>query len=129
AVGGFAEPVDVVDAGQLGGVGGFADRQPVGEVVAHVVAAERQHRERVVAQLADLAFGGGGLLRGDAGAEEDAVLPVEGFGDQGDVGGAPAAEQDGGDGYAGRVLPLGGDDRALRRGGGEPGVGVRGGFG
>ena len=50
AVGVLAEPVDVEDLRQLRRVGRLADRQPVREVVAHVVAAERQHRERVAAQ-------------------------------------------------------------------------------
>ena len=36
----------------------LADRQPVGEVVGEVVAAERQHRHRVEAQLADGALPG-----------------------------------------------------------------------
>ena len=46
----LAEPVDVEDLRQLGAVAA-ADLQPVREVVGHVVAAERQHRERVEAQL------------------------------------------------------------------------------
>ena len=52
----LAEPVDVEDLRQLRA---FASRrcQPVREVVGHVVAAERQHRERVEAQLADAARG------------------------------------------------------------------------
>ncbi len=58
----LAEPVDVEDLRQLRPVAA-ADLEPVGEVVGHVVAAERQHRERVEAQLADRAGGRGGLLR------------------------------------------------------------------
>src|SRR5690606_19700808 len=93
---------------------------------AQVVAAERQHGERVAAQFADLAFGGGGLLAGDVCVEEDAVVPVEGLRDEGDGGGAAADEEDRGDRHALGVLPLGRDDRALRGGGGEAGVGVGG---
>src|SRR6266702_3709085 len=57
----LAEPVDVEQPRQLGRVGLLAEREPVREVVTHVVAAERQHGERVVAQLADPALGRGGL--------------------------------------------------------------------
>ena len=50
--------------------GGSASRfcivEPVAEVVAHVVAAEGQHRHRVAAHHADLAGGGGGGLRAHA---------------------------------------------------------------
>src|SRR5690606_15460371 len=114
---------DVVDARQHGA---FAppDPQPVAEVVAHVVAAERQHGERVVAQLADLAFGGGGLLGGDVGSEEDAVLPAQRLGDQRYRGGAAAAEQNRRDRYALGVLPFRGDGGALGGRGGEAGVRV-----
>ena len=45
---------------------------PVAEVVAHVVAAERQHGHRVAAHLADGAGGGGGGLRAHGGADVDA---------------------------------------------------------
>ena len=74
----LAEPVDDEDLRQLRRVRcSRADLQPVGEVVGHVVAAERQHRHRVEAQLADLARGGGGRLDRHRRGEEDAVLPVE----------------------------------------------------
>ena len=101
----LAEPVDVEQLRQLLRVGLLADLQPVPEVVAHVVAAERQHREGVVAQLADLALGRGGLLRGDVGAEEHAVVPVEGLDHQRHGAGAPAAEQDRRDRHARRGRP------------------------
>src|SRR5438270_3004374 len=48
----LAEPVDVEDLRQLR-AGRAPDLQPVGEVVGHVVAAERKHREGVEAELAD----------------------------------------------------------------------------
>ncbi len=112
--------------GQLVLVGGLADVEPVLHVVAGVVAHERQHGEGVEADLADGAGRGRGLLRAHDRAEEGAVLPVEGLGDQRDVGGPAAAEEDGRDRHALRVLPLGGDRRALRRRGGEAGVGVGG---
>ena len=79
-----AEPVDVEDLRQLGGVVVLADRDPVVEVVAGVVADERQHRHRVAAHDADLADRGGGGLRGERRAQERAVGPVAGLGDQRD---------------------------------------------
>ena len=112
--------------GQLVGVGGLADVEPVGHVVAGVVAHERQHGERVEADLADRAGRGGGLLRAHDRAEERAVLPVERLGDERDVGGPAAAEQDRRDRHAGRVLPLRSDRRALLGRSGEAGVGVGG---
>src|SRR3546814_6357894 len=49
AVVALAEPVDPVELGELGALA-LADVEPVLEVVAHVVAAERQHGEGVEAQ-------------------------------------------------------------------------------
>ena len=56
------------------------------------------------------------------------MLPVEGLGDERDVGGPAAAEEDRVDGHALRVLPVGCDRGALPGGGGEAGIGVRGGL-
>ena len=53
-----------------------ADVEPVLPVVAHVVAAEGQHRHRVAPQHADLARRRGGRLRRQRGAEKRAVLPA-----------------------------------------------------
>ncbi len=99
--------------------------QPVAEVVGHVVAAERQHRHRVEAELAHLARGRRGRLDRHRGAEEDAVLPVERLGDEGHRARPPAAEQEGVDRHSVGVLPLGGDRGALGRGGREARVRVR----
>ena len=68
--------------GRFAGSVAFSMLQPVGEVVGHVVAAERQHRHGVEAQLADGALRGGGGLRRHDRAEEHAVLPVVGLGDE-----------------------------------------------
>ena len=111
-VGVLAEPVDVEDLRQLRAVA-LADPQPVGEVVAHVVAAERQHRERVAAQLADGAGRGGRGLGAHHRAEEDAVLPVARLVHERDHRGAAAAEEDRVDRHPGGVLPLGRDRRVL----------------
>ena len=61
-----AEPVDEEHLRHLGLVGVLAEVDPVLEVVADVVAEERQHRHRVAADGADLALGGGGLLASPA---------------------------------------------------------------
>lgn len=92
----FPEPVDVVDPGQVTGT--FTEREPVGKVVPHMVAAEWEHRERVVAEFADLPFGCGGHFGGDASAEEHPVLPGERLKDEGDDRVASAAKDNGGDG-------------------------------
>src|SRR6266852_1393441 len=58
AAGVFAEPVDHEDARRTLEL--LADDQPMREVVADVVAAERQHRHRIAPQNADFAGGGSG---------------------------------------------------------------------
>ena len=83
-------------------------REPVPEVVAHVVAAEGQHGHGVAADLADGAAGGGGGFRAHGGADVDAGGPVEGLVDERHGGGAAAAEDEGGDGDAVRGLPRSG---------------------
>ncbi|CUK23122.1 Uncharacterised protein [Achromobacter sp. 2789STDY5608615] len=96
------------------------------EVVAHVVAAERQHGERIAPHHALLADGGGGGFRAHGGGHVDAFDPAAGLGHQRHGGGAAAAEDEGVDHHALRVLPLGVDRRALRRRGGETRVGMGG---
>ena len=120
-----AEPVDEEHRRHLGLVGVLADVDPVLEVVADVVAEERQHRHRVAAHGADLALGGGGLLGTQGGADEHAVLPVAGLGDQRHRGLAAAAEQDRRDRHALRVVPLRRQRRALRDRGAVARVRVR----
>src|SRR5215210_3851526 len=115
----LAEPVDAEDARQALPPVALAEREPVAEVVAHVVAAERQHRHRVEAQLAHGPGGRGGLLGGHRGAQEDAVLPVERLGHEGDAGGAAPAEQESVDRHTLGVLPFVRDRGTLRGRSGE----------
>src|SRR5882724_9896373 len=53
------------------------DRQPMGEVVGHVVTAERDHRHRVAPHDAHLPGDRGGRLGSHGRAQEDPVIPVE----------------------------------------------------
>ena len=93
----LAEPVHVEDLRAAASRSGASAPmlQPVGEVVGHVVAAERQHGEGVAAQVAHGAGRGRRRLGRHDRAEEHPVLPVVGLEDQRHDRGAPAAEQDG----------------------------------
>src|SRR2546428_4583409 len=75
-----AEPVDVENFGWPRNCA--THREPVPEVVADVIPAERQHRERIAADFPDLA----GRSRGRFGTHcrglVDAVLPTGGLDDQ-----------------------------------------------
>ena len=96
-------------------------------VVGHVVTAEGQHSEGVVAQGAGLNVGGGsGNLRGHGSTDEHAVSGFVLLGYQRHVGSAAATEEDGVDGYTLGGFPVTTDDRALSSRGGEAGVGVSG---
>ena len=98
------------------------------EVIAHVVAAKRQHRHGVTAEGADFAFGRGGLFGGKSGADQGAVIPIARLENERDIVHATSAENDGVDRHAVRIFPLGVDAGAVARRGGEARVGVRGGL-
>ena len=118
-----AEPVDVCDDRRLGDE--LFHVQPVLPVVAHVVAAEGEHRHRVAAGLADLALGRGGLFGGHDAADEYAVTPVAALVDERRGLGAAAAEHDRGDGHALRIFKFAGNARTVDRRRGEAGVRMR----
>ena len=118
-----AEPVDAEDLRRL--LHRAAHLQPVGEVVAHVVAAEGEHRHRVAAHHADLAGDRRGGLRAQRRRHVDALFPARRLDDQRHGGRAPAAEHERRDRHARRVLPGGIHRRALRRRHREARVGVR----
>src|SRR5207247_2150510 len=90
AVVALAKPVDVEDARAVGHP--LAHAEPVDEVVADVVADEREHGHRVAADDADLSGGGGGGLRAYGCADVDAVRPVERLEHEGNDLAAPPAE-------------------------------------
>ena len=74
----------------------LADLNPVGKVVAHMVAAEGEHGEGVMAELAELgALGGGGGLGGEGSADQDAMVPGKGLRDEGDGRYALTAKENG----------------------------------
>ena len=98
--------------------------QPVVEVVGHVVAGERQHREWVAAHLAKLARGRGGHLRTHGGCGVHAVVPVESLVNQRHPVRAPATEDERRDRDALRVVGRRVDHRALTDRRGEARVGM-----
>src|SRR5271165_4082539 len=98
--------------------------EPVGEVVPHVIAAKRKHGHRVVTQATNLSGDGGSGFAADNGAEEGAMLPVEGFSDQRNNAFAASTEEDGVDRHTFGVLPFGSDRRALTRVDCEPRIGM-----
>ena len=77
----FSKPVGGVDFRQDGTCFGqlFTHVQPVLEVVAHVVARERQHGERVTADHTGLAGGGGSCFAAHGGGHVHALYPVACF--------------------------------------------------
>src|SRR5208283_2543347 len=121
----LAKPVDVENLWQLRWICERSYLEPVGKVVAHVIAAEGEHGHGIAAQLSDFSRDRGRGLAADGCAEESAMLPVEGFRDERNNSGAPAAEQDGIDWHTLRVFPLGSDYRALTQGSGKARVRVR----
>src|SRR5574344_2795115 len=96
ALGVLAEPVHTVDAGRsrsaLLNLGTHV--QPVLKIIAHVVAAKRQHGKRVAAHHALLAKGGGRGFAAHGGGHVDTFDPVARFGHQRHrTGAAPAKDQ------------------------------------
>ena len=121
----LAEPVDVEHCRRLGD---FRHGQVVREVVAHVVTAEREHRERVAAESADLTFSSSRLFGTDRGAEVDTVCPVVCLEHERDVVHAATAINEDVNRDAFRALPIRVDARAVSSRSSEAGVRVRGEF-
>src|SRR5258708_22026967 len=119
-----AEPVNVIDFWQLCAASG-ADLQIVGEVVAHIVATEREHSHWVTAKFTDVAGGGRGRLAADSRAQKRSVLPAERLSHQRDNASPAATEKDGVDRHATGILPLRGNHRALARASSETRKGMR----
>ena len=115
-----AEPVDHENLGQLQ-AGLASEGQPVGQVVAKVVAEEGSHGEGVVHHLLGAVLSCSGGLRLDARAHEDAVVPVEALVDQRNTLRSAAAEQDGVDLDTLWIFPRLVEDGAVLSWGTEPG--------
>ncbi len=121
--GALAEPVDVEHSRLV--LERLAHAEVVAEVIAHVVAAERDHGEGVIAQSALDGIGHRGRrLGGDGSTSVDPVLPVERLEDKRDVRHAAAAVDKGGDGDTNRVVPLLVENGAVGDRRGEARVGV-----
>ena len=119
-----AEPIDVEDPRRI--LQAAAEVEPMAEVVAHVVAAERQHGERIAADLAELAEGGGGHFGTHRGGRVNAEGPVESLRHQRHRGAAATAEDEGFDRHTLRIVVGRIGRRALRHRRGEAAIGVGG---
>ena len=92
------------------------------EVIRHIVAAEGEHRHRIVTYYAHCARRRRGGLRRHYRADEYAVFPVARFIDQRSRFRASAAEYHSGDRHALRIFEFGGEAGAVLRRSGETGV-------
>ena len=123
AVGILQEPIHMKNPGCLTQAARHLDPMP--EIVAHVIAAEGQHRHGVAAHLADGAGCGRGHFRSHRRAGINARAPIEGLIHQRHRRRAAAAEDERADRHALGSFPRRIDSGALRRGRGETGIGVR----
>jgi hypothetical protein len=82
------------------------EREPVREVVTHVIPAEGVHPHRVELDIAERAVLSSGALRRHDRAKEDPVLPRARLHDERYGGGAADTEDDGIDRYAARLVPF-----------------------
>ena len=96
------------------------------QVVASVIANERQHGHRVVPQGTHFTLGGGGLAGCQEGTNKGGMVPVMCLGDQRDSVGASSAKENGRDRYTFAVVEFGGHHRALLNGYAVAGVWVAG---
>src|SRR5580700_7310052 len=95
------------------------------EVVAHVVAAEREHGHRVAPELTHFPGDRGRSFATDRCTQKSTVLPVESFGYEWNDAGAPSTKQDRIDRNTLGILPLRRNHWALACRNGESRVGVR----
>ena len=122
----LAEPVDAVngrqcvaEAFELG-----LHIQPVLEIVAHVVATERQHGKRVATHHAHLSHSRCRGFRTHGGGHVNAFHPGAGFGHQRHGGGAAATKHERINGHAIGVVPLGIQGGVVGGGHRKAGIGV-----
>src|SRR5262249_12627756 len=79
AVGVPSEPIDEIDLGKFSAVGALGKGEPMFEVIAHIVAAKRQHGEGVASKHAGLAQCGGCCFGAAGRAEKYTMFPVKGL--------------------------------------------------
>src|SRR5690349_16594153 len=96
------------------------------EIVAHMIAAEWQHRHGIAANFSEGSGGRRSHFRAHGGAHVNTRAPVARLVDQRPGGSAAAAEENRADEYALRVLPGRIDGRALGRGSSKPRIGMSG---
>ena len=99
---------------------------PMAEIIAHVITAERQHRHGIAANFADGAGGGGRHFRAHGRADVHAGTPVESLEDERHGGGAAPPKMMALIGTPRRIFPGRIDGGALRSGRGEARIGMRG---
>jgi hypothetical protein len=121
----LAKPIHEINLRQLVAVGALREGKPVREIIAHVIAAEWQHCEGVPAQHTGLAERGVGGFRAAGRTHENAVFPIESFIHERNRFWTASAKQDCRKRHAFGVLPVGINDRTLRRRRGETGIGMR----
>ena len=119
----LAEPIGVEDLGRPAHPPPHL--QPMLEVLAHVVTAERQHRHRIAARFALLAELGSRPFRAHRRADKRAVFPVECLVHQRRQVRPPPAENDGRNGHPVMVLGAERVRRTLNQGGRKAAVPVR----
>ena len=117
------EPIDAENFRRIGHL--LAHRQPMAPIVAHVVAAERQHRHRIAPHHTDRAGSCRGGLGRQSRAEKSAVLPIERLVDQRNQLLPARAEKNRADRHAFGLFPFRRIGRALFDRDREARVGVR----
>src|SRR5262245_28578845 len=124
AVGALAEPVHVTNARRDTERALHLD--PVTEVVAHAITAERKYDHAGATDFADGTGGGSGHFGAHGGANVNAGAPVEGLIDERHGGGATSAEDESVQRDAVGIFPGGINRWTLRCWRGEAGVRMRG---
>ena len=120
----LAEPVHVINPGELCRPCLLPDFQPVCKIITHVVSAKGKHGHGVATQLPDLACCSRGGFTAGRCAEKGSVLPVERFRHKRNNAGAASTEKNRINRNPFRVLPLGRNYGALTRWRGKTRVGM-----
>src|SRR5204863_2610181 len=98
------KPVDAEDLRRM--LHSAAHVQPVSEIVAHVIATEREHRHRIAPHDAHLSGNRGGRFGAERGRHIDTLFPAGSLDDEWYRGGARTTENESRNGNALRILPF-----------------------